>query len=100
MSSGERLIGNLVWGEAIANYAQELDSKYLEVNAHLPPLQSNSDSSLKFDEGLPPALLVRQCYLQIYEEAKKRFLQPGTSRGLVVLGQPGIGERLPVACQG
>jgi hypothetical protein len=99
MSERERSIGDLVWGEAIANYAQELDSKYLEVNAHLPPLQSNPNPSLQFHETLPPALLIRQGYSQIYEEAKKRFLQPGTSRGLVVLGQPGIGERLPVTCQ-
>jgi hypothetical protein len=99
MSERERFIGDLVWGEAIANYVKDLDSKYLEVNAHLPPLQSNPNSSLQFHESLPPALLVRQGYSQIYEEAKKRFLQPGTSRGLVLLGQPGIGGRLPAACQ-
>ncbi|KAG8997001.1 hypothetical protein FRB94_007879 [Tulasnella sp. JGI-2019a] len=87
----------LEWGAGISNYAKHLDLKYLEMNAHLPPLGPHPTYG-EFDPNLLPALLVRQVYPKIYDYAKNTFLEEDfeEGRGLVVLGQPGIGK-LPTA---
>ncbi|KAG9023048.1 hypothetical protein FRB95_013799 [Tulasnella sp. JGI-2019a] len=79
----------LEWGARISTYAKDLDLEGLEVNAHLPPL-----GIYRFNPNLPPAILVLQVYLKIYDHVKKTFLGANfySGRGLVVLGQPGIGK--------
>ncbi|KAG8991594.1 hypothetical protein FRB94_012382 [Tulasnella sp. JGI-2019a] len=83
---------DLEWGAQISKYARELDLACLKVNEHLPPL--GPDPTDRFEQTLPTTLLIREVYVKIYEYVKKTFLKGDfdAGRGLVVLGQPGIGK--------
>lgn len=94
LSTSERQDLVLAWGMQMAEYALQLTTEQLDALKHLPELPKN----YYFEKDLnTPTILIREEYPKIYEQICSDFLHKPDQSGLVVLGQPGIGDVLCIA---